>query len=196
MPIRFHADTGLLRFAESVSSVSNLRASVIEEDKLSFNSKNKFAVKLVAPVVEHKALSSVFAEGEELVLLAKGAPDVLMRSCTSILMADGSVLAFDELAKEQLVALQSSFASRGQRVLLFARRSVSRAEHSARAGSNEEKLVALVSELTIVGLIALVDPPGHDSRETVETCRRAGIRFFMGQSRSCSFHYSLSSMPG
>ncbi|GAA5964922.1 hypothetical protein JCM8115_007078 [Rhodotorula mucilaginosa] len=172
-------DTGLLRFAESVSSVSQLRSSVVEEDKLSFNSKNKFAVKLVAPVAETKPLSSVFAEGEELVLLAKGAPDVLMRNCTSILLADGSVQAFDELAKEQLVALQSSFASRGQRVLLFARRSVSRAEHSARAGSSEEKLVALVSELTVVGLVALVDPPKHDSRETVETCRRAGIRFFM-----------------
>lgn len=117
-----------------------------------------------------------------------------MRNCTSILLADGSVQAFDELAKEQLVALQSSFASRGQRVLLFARRSVSRAEHSARAGSSEEKLVALVSELTVVGLVALVDPPKHDSRETVETCRRAGIRFFMGQSSSLSLYYSLSAM--
>ncbi|GAA5977314.1 hypothetical protein JCM10908_004936 [Rhodotorula pacifica] len=172
-------DTGLLRFAESVSSVSRLRGSVVEEDKLSFNSKNKFAVKLVAPVSPDKPFASVFGEGESLVLLAKGAPDILMRSCTSILMPDGSVRAFDDSAKEQLVALQSSFASRGQRVLLFAKRSVSRKEHSERVGTGEEKLVALVSQLTVVGLIALVDPPKHDSRETVETCRRAGIRFFM-----------------
>ncbi|GAA5873739.1 hypothetical protein JCM3774_000154 [Rhodotorula dairenensis] len=173
-------DTGLLRFAESVSSVPELRASVVEEDKLNFNSKNKYAVKLVAPTVEEKPCSRVFAEGENpFVLLAKGAPDVLMRSCTSILMPDGSVRVFDESAKERLVALQSSFASRGQRVLLFAKRSVSRKEHSERSGTGEEKLVALISDLTVVGLVALVDPPKHDSRETVETCRRAGIRFFM-----------------
>ena len=34
-------------------------------------------------------------------------------------------------------------------------------------------------DLTLVGLIALVDPPRHDSTETVQVCRRAGIRFAM-----------------
>lgn len=40
-------------------------------------------------------------------------------------------------------------------------------------------MVALVEGLTVVGLIALVDPPKHDARETVEKCRAAGVRFFM-----------------
>lgn len=105
-----------------------------------------------------------------------------MPRCSAIVMPNGGVAPFTETAKDKLVALQSAFASRGQRVLLFAKRSVSRKEHSERIGTAEEKLVALVADLTIVGLVALVDPPKHDSRETVETCRRAGIRFFMGES--------------
>lgn len=181
-------DTGLLRFAESVASVSDLRASIVEEDKLSFNSRNKYAVKLVAPVIQEKPCPSIFGEGENLVLLAKGAPDVLMRSCTSILMPNGSVRVFDDVAKERLVAVQSSFASRGQRVLLFARRSVSPQEHSERDGAGEDRLVTLISNLTVIGLVALVDPPKHDSRETVETCRRAGVRFFMGE-HACSARF-------
>jgi sodium/potassium-transporting ATPase subunit alpha len=41
-------------------------------------------------------------------------------------------------------------------------------------------MMALVEGLTVVGLVALADPPKHDSRDTVERCRAAGIRFFMG----------------
>lgn len=70
--INTFADTGLLRFAESITPVSELRSSVTEYDKLSFNSKNKYALKLVEPAISKKAIASVFGEGEDFVLLAKG----------------------------------------------------------------------------------------------------------------------------
>lgn len=103
-----------------------------------------------------------------------------MPRCSSTLRADGSLDAFTAEAAATLVALQSRYASLGQRVLLFAKRSISPRHTSELVGTDEDKLLMLVTDLTVVGLVALVDPPKHDTRETVEKCRMAGIRFFMG----------------
>jgi sodium/potassium-transporting ATPase subunit alpha len=45
--------------------------------------------------------------------------------------------------------------------------------------SLEDHLLAVNVDLTVVGLIALVDPPRPETEETVRVCRRAGIRFAM-----------------
>ncbi|GAA5838707.1 hypothetical protein JCM9279_003834 [Rhodotorula babjevae] len=175
-------DTGLLRFAESVSSVSSVRKAVVEKQKLAFNSKNKFAVKLCAPAHASAAALPALFDGDEYsnqVLLVKGAPDVLMPRCSSILRTDGSVEPFTADAAASLVALQSRYAALGQRVLLFAKRAVLPKHTADLIGTEEDKLTALVESLTVVGLIALVDPPKHDTQETVATCRAAGIRFLM-----------------
>ncbi|BGP49912.1 hypothetical protein JCM10450v2_005817 [Rhodotorula kratochvilovae] len=175
-------DTGLLRFAESIAPVEQVRRAVVEQQKLAFNSKNKFALKLVKRA--HKSVAAVSglfdgAEDCEQLLLAKGAPDILMRRCSSFLQTDGSAAPFTADAAAALTALQSRYASTGQRVLLLAKRAISPKHTADLIGTEEDKLLALVDNLTVVGLVALVDPPEHDTRETVETCRAAGIRFFM-----------------
>ncbi|GAA5889238.1 hypothetical protein JCM8208_007811 [Rhodotorula glutinis] len=175
-------DTGLLRFAESVSSVSSVRKAVVEKQKLAFNSKAKFAVKLCSPAHASAAALPALFDGDEYssqVLLVKGAPDVLMPRCSSILRTDGSVEPFTADAAAALVALQSRYAALGQRVLLFAKRSISPKHTADLIGTEEDKLTALVENLVVVGLIALVDPPKHDTQETVARCRAAGIRFLM-----------------
>ncbi|BGP13453.1 hypothetical protein JCM10213_001777 [Rhodosporidiobolus nylandii] len=175
-------DTGLLRFAESVASVEAARKSVVQVERLAFNSRNKYALKLVKPARSSgAAVPQLFdtKDGEaEQVLLVKGAPDVLLRRCTSLLQADGSTVPLTPDLIDQLTSAQSSFASQGQRVLMFAKRAVSSATDNT-IGTPEERMVSLVEDLTVVGLVALVDPPKHDTKETVERCRTAGIRFFM-----------------
>lgn len=49
----------------------------------------------------------------------------------------------------------------------------------ANAALAEEYLKLCTVDLTVVGLIALIDPPKEDTEETVKVCRRAGIRFAM-----------------
>lgn len=75
-------DSGLLRFAESVASVDKLRGAVNVVSQLAFNSKNKYALKLVKRSSSSvAALPALFetAEGDtEQLLLAKGA---LLFSC-------------------------------------------------------------------------------------------------------------------
>lgn len=79
--------------------------------------------------------------------------------------------------------LQEEFAGRGERVLLLAKKIIPSTTIDKEILSDpvqlEERLIALNVELIVVGLVAMVDPPGNDTKETVRVCRRAGIRFAM-----------------
>jgi sodium/potassium-transporting ATPase subunit alpha len=124
-----------------------------------------------------------FEAAEGYLLLVKGAPDILIKRCSSILAADGSSLPLTGSTFEELTEAQRTMASQGQRVLLLARRILSSAHITKEAASGRftlaEAAMAANQDLQIVGLVGLVDPPRADTLETVRVCRGAGIRFFM-----------------
>ncbi|KAF9078729.1 hypothetical protein BDP27DRAFT_1441123 [Rhodocollybia butyracea] len=161
-------DSAVLRFSEDVSPVSRLRDSWQELGKIAFNSKNKFSLKLFRSKSTYPSLpvfNSDNYDSSDLLLLVKGAPDVLIGRCCN----------FTDASEE--------IASRGQRVLLLAKRIVTVNDFSKEALTDpthaEDDLVALNTNLCIIGLLALVDPPRDDTAPTVSVCRRAGIRFGM-----------------
>ncbi|CAK5279696.1 unnamed protein product [Mycena citricolor] len=167
-------DTGLLRFAESILSTDQLRACWSVAGKIAFNSKNKFAVKCLSSASQDAVFSDI-GPGEYL-LAVKGAPDVLMKRCSTFLH-EGENRPLDAPALARLAELQQQYASRGQRVLLLAKKVLRNVAPSDSA--LEDFLLAENVGLTVVGLIALVDPPRPETEETVRVCRRAGIRFAM-----------------
>ncbi|KAI3609640.1 h k atpase alpha [Moniliophthora roreri] len=179
-------DSGLLRFAESILSTSDMRASWREVGKLPFNSTNKFAVKLFktdtgksqSPLHETDEMST-----EHVLLLVKGAPDVLMPRCTHQLNRDGTTTVLSPEVISQITAVQEEFASQGQRVLLLARRVLAPGfitnDELADIARIEDKIKTSTMELSIMGLVALMDPLKEECPETVRICRRAGIRFAM-----------------
>ncbi|KAJ7062790.1 hypothetical protein C8F01DRAFT_1230384 [Mycena amicta] len=171
-------DTGLLRFSESISSTQDLRANWKEIGKIAFNSKNKFALKLLGRTTEPDALFNSISL-DHCMLAVKGAPDILMRRCISYMDSNGLQIPLTAEAIAKIFAIQEDFASRGQRVLLLAKKSLALKEVAFDLNSLEDFLISANVDLTIVGLVALVDPPRPDTAETVRVCRRAGIRFAM-----------------
>lgn len=111
------------------------------------------------------------------------APDVLIRRCSWYMSQDGSRLPLDAHTLASISATQESFAGRGQRVLLLAKKVLPYAELDKEAlldqNNLEDRLIAANVDLTVLGLVALVDPPREDTAHTVAVCRRAGIRFCM-----------------
>ncbi|KAK0457372.1 uncharacterized protein EV420DRAFT_1644129 [Desarmillaria tabescens] len=185
-------DTGLLRFSESISPVEDSRATWTERAKIAFNSKNKFAMKLLQAVPQNKPTRSMpvsstddFDVSSDYVLLVKGAPEIVSRRCSHIMDSDGTIGPMDDTLADRLSAVQEQFASNGQRVLLMAKKIIHGAELPAdffvESGSfpMEDHMLAFNSGLTVVGLVALIDPPKDDVKLTVATARRAGIRFAM-----------------
>jgi sodium/potassium-transporting ATPase subunit alpha len=104
--------------------------------------------------------------------------------------SDGTALPLNNGVIAGISATQEEYASRGQRVLLLAKKIVHSDELNKEIFSNpnhlEDCLTELNVDLTIVGLIALVDPPRDDTAHTVSVCRRAGIRFAMVTGLYCS----------
>jgi len=125
---------------------------------------------------------TTFSE-EDTVLLIKGAPDILLPFCSSTLCPDGTTVPLDTELRQRISRLQEAWSARGQRVILLARKTVTKEipegmgyDH-ALLGSTIMKIAE--NGLTFAGMIGIVDPPREEIPEVVRICRTAGIRFFM-----------------
>jgi len=114
---------------------------------------------------ERKRMSSLHADGSGWCLFTKGAPESLLPRCTLVAGADGTQQPLDTA---QALALAMTLAARGLRVLALARRT-GPADPSAQSSD------AVENDLTLLGLVAMADPPRPEARAAVAECRAAGI---------------------
>ena len=102
----------------------------------------------------------------------KGAPDVILgRSGTGQGRADKVPI---EAAAELVESVNRSYAEQGLRVLACAYRDFDPTTFDASAD-----VLPLVSDLTLLGLFGIVDPPRTEARDAIATARSAGIRVRM-----------------
>ena len=98
----------------------------------------------------------------------KGAPGEVLARCTAI-RSGGADRPLDDAARARIVAANDGYARDGLRVLAIARRALDVAPGDASVESIE-------SGLTLLGLVAMHDPPRPEVETAVATCHRAGIR--------------------
>ena len=102
-------------------------------------------------------------------VLVKGAPEVILKRCGSVLSGDGS---HSDLVPEAWLDKAEALARQGQRVLALAGKQVS-AEHTVLAAQDVD------NGLCLLGLVGLIDPPRQEAIEAVKTCRAARIQVKM-----------------
>ena len=115
-------------------------------------------------------------------LTIKGAPDILINYCTRYVSSDGERHKLDDAMRAQVESIKSQWCSQGKRVILLARRIVHEFEIESSTSDSrfEDEITRLVKkELTLVGLVGIVDPLREEIPEVTRTLRRAGIRIFM-----------------
>lgn len=100
-------------------------------------------------------------------IFTKGAPDVLLERCTSV-MLDDRIYPMSEKFKNQISAQNTAFSEKGLRVLAFAYKE-----------SDEELTTESEYGYTFIGLISEMDPPREESIQAVADAKRAGIRTIM-----------------
>lgn len=183
-------DTAILRFSESISdgNVGYFRGCWQKVFDLAFNSKNKFMIrtftcnrKEALGHTMHPSSASQFGDNDILVTI-KGAPDVLIGRCSDYLTPDGNVAPLDQNALATFEHLKQVYSSQGKRCLLLARKIVpgNSIKNAVEDGAYEAEMLELAkSRLTLVGLVAIVDPLRPEIRDVVSTLRGAGIRFAM-----------------
>ncbi|PFH57210.1 hypothetical protein XA68_15377 [Ophiocordyceps unilateralis] len=184
-------DTAILRFSESLAdtSVAYYRACWQRVFELAFNSKNKFMIRSFS-LSRREAISStldresaeLFADGDFL-LTIKGAPDILLGRCSRYMTPSGELMPLDDDAAATFERIKNIYSSQGKRCLLLARRLVPAAALAGLEPGTTKYDEAMVEEaksgLTLVGLVAIVDPLRPEIREVVSTLRGAGVRIAM-----------------
>lgn len=114
---------------------------------------------------ETRMMATVHANGARLTVV-KGAPEAVFEHCTEVETSTGRA-RFDDCRRSEWTRRNSRLAARGLRVLALAEKT---------ALAPDEKPY---SRLTLLGLVAMLDPPRQEVRQVVAACREAGVRIVM-----------------
>ena len=109
---------------------------------------------------------------DRVVVAVKGAADVLLDRCATVSTATGPV-ALDGTHRAAVHEAIEALAAEGPRVLAVAERRLP--PHLLEPSATEAQLVDLADQLTLIGLVGLLDPPRPEARDAIALCRRAGL---------------------
>ena len=142
--------------------ISKIQVKYPRIDELPFDSERKMMTTLhTFSKTEHTSDSR-----EKQLLIVKGAVDVLLQRTDAVWTENGIIPL--NLKEQNRIQLQNQkYSEQGLRVLAFAYREVS---DITELNFDHEY------HLTLLGLIAMMDPPRPESKEAVATCIKAGIR--------------------
>ena len=104
----------------------------------------------------------------------KGAPDQLLARAATVLDADAGAVPADGEFRERYLAENQRLGEQGLRVLATARKDFDPAAFDPAAD-----LLPLVSDLELLALVGIVDPPRPTAKASIATAKAAGIRIRM-----------------
>lgn len=129
------------------------------------------------PFSSERKLMSVLArhkESQNLVLVTKGAPDVLIGRCTRIQVGQNTVSLNAELRSKALADIEA-LSAQAFRTLGVAYRDYGASSGPEAAVTDE----AAEHDLVYLGVAGIIDPPRAEAAVAVTEARRAGIRVVM-----------------
>ncbi|KAK1944316.1 Sodium/potassium-transporting ATPase subunit alpha-4 [Phytophthora citrophthora] len=159
------SDIALLRFADMHYSSDLTREEHSLVFEIPFNSTNKWQL-VVVSVPNERQIFDVFM---------KGAPEVIVKRCSTILSQTGEEFPMNEALMCEFTQAYERFGAKGRRVLALATRRF----QSTSSKFSEEEDNFPSEDLCFVGLIAIMDPPRDDVPEAISKCKDAGIKVFM-----------------
>lgn len=118
-----------------------------------------------------KMMTTVHKTPQGYIQYTKGAPDELLRRCTSLLTAEGirTITAGD---RQNILRQNKEMADKALRVLAAAYRPLE-------AEPSEYSSQALENDLIFIGLCGMIDPVRPEVLDAIRACRSAGIRPIM-----------------
>ncbi len=152
-------------------------AFLVAERKLGVTERRRQRFERVAEIPftsERKMMSSIerdHEQGDALVLVTKGAPDVLLQRCTRARVGM-DVVALDDALRARVLADVDTLTDAALRTLAVAYRPLD-------AGEDAQGNDAMERELIFVGSVGIIDPPRPEAALAIAEARRAGIRVIM-----------------
>ncbi len=131
---------------------------------------------------ERKLMSTLDADvgqGGRLVVVTKGAPDVLVGRCTAERVAE-EVRPLTEARRSEILETVEWLAGQALRPLAVAYRELPRSQLApGPLEAGPEFIESFEHGLTYLGTVGMIDPPREEVREAITEAHRAGIRVLM-----------------
>ena len=123
---------------------------------------------------ERKMMSTIEIDhehGDEVVVITKGAPDVLLERCNRVRVGM-DLVALDDAWRARILADVDTLSDAALRTLAVAYRPLG-------AGEDPQATASLERDLVFVGTVGIIDPPREEAAVAIREARRAGIRVIM-----------------
>jgi magnesium-transporting ATPase (P-type) len=123
---------------------------------------------------ERKMMSSIELDhehGDQVVVITKGAPDMLLGRCTRARVGMEFV-ELDDALRAKILADVDTLSDAALRTLAVAYRPLS-------PGEDPQATASLERNLIFVGTVGIIDPPREEAAVAIAEARRAGIRVIM-----------------
>lgn len=126
---------------------------------------------------DRKSMSVLVGQGKQQRLLVKGAPESILDRCSHVLLGtNGKRVPLDEKLTSLLSEEVIDYGNRGLRVIALA--SIDDVGSNSLTGTAKrtEEYSRLETNMTLIGLVGMLDPPRPEVAESIQKCREAGIR--------------------
>ena len=121
----------------------------------------------------HKFMATFHRDGDRVRMHVKGAPDVLLARSASYLEAAAD-LPLDGPARAAFDHENARLAGQAMRVLAIAQREIAMCDFDPAAD-----LMPWAQQLSLVGLVGIIDPPRPEARDAIGLCKQAGVQVKM-----------------
>ncbi|MHB8103288.1 MAG: cation-translocating P-type ATPase [Methanosarcina sp.] len=143
----------LLVFANSLEDIKKLQNDYPRLEEFPFDSLTK-RMEVICRTPEGKLEAYI-----------KGAPEVVVKMCSSAIDSEG-IRKMDETKQKELLDRHLRLAEKGERIIALAYRQA-------------EEIREYTGDFVFLGFIGIVDPPRPEAREAIAKCHAAGIKVVM-----------------
>jgi len=124
---------------------------------------------------ESKKMTTVNKLENEIKSFGKGAPEVILKSCSYILFK-GQVIPMTETDRDSILAEAYEMGQEALRVLAISEKFI-----CDKNNPEAEKIIEsdVENDMIFLGLVGMIDPPRLEVKKAIDTCKHAGIKPIM-----------------
>ena len=162
-------------------SVNQARRGISVSDRLHFASKHYEERLPVQAVYEfsrdRKSMSVLAGTGAQRKLLVKGAPESILDRCShAVLGPKGKRVPLSKAHVDLISGELEDYGSLGLRVIAIATVEDVGSNSLLQDAKTTKEYTQLEQNMTLIGLVGMLDPPRPEVAQSIRKCRSAGIR--------------------
>lgn len=126
---------------------------------------------------DRKSMSVLVDQDQKQRLLVKGAPEAILEKCSTVIGGpQGKVHTMSKNIQNLLLKQLTTYGERGYRSIAIASVDNIGSNPLSRTAKSTQEYAQLEQNMTLLGIVTMLDPPRPEVAESIIKCRSAGIR--------------------